>query len=188
MGGDDVANVIRHTALKCQSYPGERVAKGLSSLTLTALAVGTEFIFEQLADVGEDSAGDYGVDVNGESVAHEAGHGFRGIARDVDDATLVLHEGGGAVGDEQGEGDVVQIVGSQRTAFESLDPGLGHLLTQLGVADPGDFRPQPFDGLTHDAGLLTKPVSLRREARGVEGMASHRRVTASCPSPGQSPE
>src|SRR5215472_9436108 len=153
VGGDDVADVVADAAFECQSNSGEGMAEGFSALTLAALAVGAEFVFEQFSDVGEDSTGDDGIYINGQSAAHEFVHGFGALARDMDDAALVLHKSDGAVGDEQGEGYVVEVVGFQRTALQGFDPGLGDLLAQLGVFDPLNFRPKPDDGVAHTSNL-----------------------------------
>src|SRR5437660_12600797 len=52
VSGDDVADRVRNAALEGECDPGKRVAQRLSTLALAALAIGTDFVFQQLADSG----------------------------------------------------------------------------------------------------------------------------------------
>src|SRR5271166_345022 len=76
-------------------------------------------------------------------------HGLGALARDMDHAALVLHESNRAIGHEQGEWNPVQVFRLQRAAFQRLDPSLSHLLTQLGLVNPLNLRPQPCDRIAH---------------------------------------
>ena len=58
-------------------------------------------------------------------------HRFGGFARDVDATAFVLHERGGAVRNEQGERDVIQVFRLKRTAFQCFDPRFSCALTQI---------------------------------------------------------
>src|SRR5712692_3152935 len=131
----------------------------LAAFALTAFAVGTEFIFEQLADVCKDGSGDDYVDVDRQRPSHEAGHGLGAVAGNVHHAALVLHERNRAIRNQQREGDLIQIFRLQRTALQRLNPGLRDLLPQLGIADPLNLRPKALDGLPH---CRTSPTGLTR--------------------------
>ena len=61
---DDVANGIGHATFECQRDSGKGMAQGFATLRLPALAVGTEFVLQQLADVRQNRACDNRVDVN----------------------------------------------------------------------------------------------------------------------------
>jgi len=129
VGRNDVAHRIRNSAFERQRNTRERVSQSFSAFTLTAPAVRAQFVFQQLANVGQNCSSDYGIKIYRQSMAHERLHRHRTIARDVHNAALVLHESDRAVGDEERERNLIQIVGLERAALQRLNPGLGNLLT-----------------------------------------------------------
>jgi len=149
MGGNDVANFVRHAALQGQGHAGKGVAQGLAPLALAALPIGAEFVFEQLAHVRQNSPGNHDVHINRQRPSHELLHGFGTLARDVHHTALVFHEADRTIRHQQRERDLIQILGLQGAAFERLDPGLGNLLTQFWLLDPLYLRPQPGNDLPH---------------------------------------
>ena len=64
MRGHNVADGIRDAACQRQVYAGERVPQVLSTLRLHGLAVDL-LVLEQFSDIGQDRAGDHGIDVDG---------------------------------------------------------------------------------------------------------------------------
>ncbi len=99
VSGDDVADRVRNAAFERESNPSEWMAQRLSAFALAALAVGADFVFQQLADIGQDCARDHGIGVNGQGPSHEIAHGPGAIASDVYDAALVFHKGDGTIRD-----------------------------------------------------------------------------------------
>ena len=85
---------------------------------------------------------------------------LRALARNVHHAALVLHEGDGAIRNQQREGDAVQVIGLQRTALQSLDPGLRNLFAQFEIFNPLDLRPQPLHSLPHAQSPQNVPIRL----------------------------
>ena len=64
----------------------------------------------------------------------------------------------GQFGTSSVKGMLIQIVRLQRTAFQRLDPGLGHLLAQFLVLDPLNLRPQLGDRLAHARALRWQTI------------------------------
>jgi len=54
VGRDDVANVVRYAAFERQRNSRKRMAQGFAALALAALAVGADFVFQELAHVGQN--------------------------------------------------------------------------------------------------------------------------------------
>ena len=103
------------------------MAQRFSPLALPALTVRAELVLQQLADVGEDGAGNHGVHVDRQSASHKLLHRLRTLTRDMHHTALVLHKSDRTIRHQQGERNAIQVVGLQRTAFQSFDPGFGNL-------------------------------------------------------------
>src|SRR5579864_4190587 len=167
MSRDNVAHLIGNAALEGQCYSREGMPEGLAALALSCLTIRSNFVLQKLADVGKDRTRNHGIDVHRQRSPHEFLHGLGALACNVDDAALVLHKRDRAMRYHQRERNVVEIVGLQRTAFEGLGPGHGHLLAQFGVLDPLNFRPEFIDRLAH-RGLpqySRNPLAYRVEGR-----------------------
>ena len=70
VGGDDVADGVRDAAFQRQGHAGEGMAQGFAAFALPALAVGSDFVFQQFADVGQDRSRDT-VSVDRQGASHE---------------------------------------------------------------------------------------------------------------------
>src|ERR1019366_7338606 len=127
VGGDDVTNRVGHTAFESEGDAGEGMAQSLAAFALAALAVGTDFVLQQLAHVGQNCARDHSVHVDRQGASHEIVHGLGAVASNVYHAAFVLHKGDGAVRNQQGERDLVQVSGFEGTALQRFDPSLGNL-------------------------------------------------------------
>src|ERR1035441_501009 len=163
--GDDVAHGIRYAALHRQRNSGKRMPQRFSALALPALAVRADFIFQQLADIRQNRAGNHHVGFDRQRSTHKVGHRLRAVACNVHHATLVLHERDRTIRNQQGKRNLIQVLGLQRTSLQRLDPGLRYLLPKLGILDQLNFRPQSFDGLPHGQGLLTELTRLSESMR-----------------------
>src|SRR3954468_15125797 len=107
MGCDNVADRIWYSALESEGYPGERMPQGFAALALAALAVGSEFVLQQLAHIRQDCPCNDAVKVHRERASHEGLHGFGAVAGNVHHAALVLHESDRTIGDQKRERNLV---------------------------------------------------------------------------------
>src|SRR3974390_936575 len=164
MRRDDVTDCVGNPALHGQRDAGKRMPQHLAALTLAGLAIGL-FVLQQLANIGEDGARDPRVLVNRQCVPHELGHAFSGLARDVHHAALVLHKSRRAIRNQEGERNVVQIVGCQRAAFQRQLPSLPDFLSQLRVFDPFQLWPQLLHHCVHANSSAPNPRNSPRRHR-----------------------
>src|SRR5690242_17240378 len=170
VGGDDVADLVGHAGLHCQRDPGERMPQQLAAPGLHCLAAGA-FVFQEFAHVGQDGAGDDGVHVDRQSW-HELAHTLRRLARDMHDATLVLHEGRWAIRHQQREGNALQVFGRERAEFEGANPGAHYRVSQRAIGDPIQLGPEAANsnlerggcGLRHASSVEPASLSRRRPA------------------------
>jgi hypothetical protein len=143
-----MTDLVGDTAAHGQVNAGKRVSQRLAAGALFRLAAHL-LVLEKLPDVGQDGAGDHGVEIDGQRAPEKLLHRLGRPAGDVDDAALMLHERCRAVRDQQGEGDLLEILRGQRAVLEGLDPGGAHGPAQVSVLDPLQLGPEPLDGLRH---------------------------------------
>lgn len=106
---DDVAHGIGHAALQRQRHPRERMPQRFSPLTLAAFPIGSKFVFQQLAYVGQNRPGDHRVDVDSQRASHKRLHRSGTISCDVHDAAFVFHESDRTVWNQECEWDLGQV-------------------------------------------------------------------------------
>ena len=165
--GNDVANIVGNSAFERERDAGEWMTQGLSPLALLALPVRSYFVLQQFTHIGKNGPCNHHIEVDWQRAAHKFLHCLRTLPGNVHHAALVLHEGDGAIRDQQGERDTIQVVRLERTAFESLDPRLCDLISQPGVFNPTNLRPKFFDSRTHEPRLpvQTHKLTVTAEAR-----------------------
>ena len=139
VGGDDVLYFGGEVKAGGEFHAGEGVAEEFAGGGLDGHAVVAIFVFEEFSDVVEEAAGDEVVHVYGEAVAVNLGKDLGRADGGEGDAPNVVDKAGGTGVDEEGEGDVEEVVGGPAALFHGRFPGFEAFFTQVGVLDQVEF-------------------------------------------------